>query len=109
LLSLWQVLIAAPAADPDFIIGWLLYRDANTVGWVHVRPGETRRKGIARKLLDRAGIEKGIVTVPFLPTRLEDADGSFSRLAQAAGYELRFRPYLPLMAALEVARAMEAA
>jgi hypothetical protein len=106
LLSLWQVAIAAPAHDPDFILGWLLYKDAHTVGWIHVRPGEPRRKGIANKLLQHAGIVSGEIEVPFLPTKLEGVEGSFSNFAKAHGYELRFRPYMPLMEVLNVERAV---
>ena len=105
LLASWTTLIATPVDDSSVILAWLLFRDPTTVAWVHVRP-EIRRKGIAAQLLAHAGIVKGELLTPFLPTKLEGAEGSFSNLSKAHGYTLRYRPYLPLQIALDDARAL---
>lgn len=105
LLASWTTLIASPTGDPAFIVGWLLYRDPKAVGWIHVRPG-VRRRGIAGTLLQHAGITKGEISTPFMPSKLEGADGSFLNIARSHGYELRWRPYQPLQVALDDARAL---
>ena len=105
LLSSWNCSIAAPLDQPEFIAAWLLYRDANTVGWIHVRP-TLRNKGLAAALLEQAGINRGRVVAAFLPTDLEGATGSFVTVAKEHGYTIRFRPYLPLQSVVDDFRAL---
>lgn len=83
----WTALAATPTDDADTVIGYLIFRDVRTVGWVHV-VRDWRDRGVARALFAQAGISPGVVACPFLPPEVaKDASGR--------GWVLRFRPYLP--------------
>lgn len=114
ILAAWEVLVATPVDDPDTVIGFLVYRDPQTVAFVYVRsqfrskidPEDGKRKGggIARALLAHAKIERGApggfvpeIACAFMITKMDGHRGqAFPALAEAKGYRLRFRPYLPL-------------
>lgn len=54
LLLSWSCIVAVDP-DTDTILGWLLYRDRETVGWIFTKPWY-RGRGIARALLNHAEI-----------------------------------------------------
>lgn len=87
LMLRWTTAVAVDPEDTTMILGWLIYRDAHTVGWLFVRP-ELRAKNLARALLSQANVESGTVVTPFAPTRLKWLD---------ARYAIRFRPYLAMV------------
>lgn len=87
LSPLWRALVATPEGDPGTVLGYLVWRDASTVGWLHTLRF-WRGKGVARALLAQAGVSPGVVSCAFLPPNMAQA-------ATARGWTLRFRPYLP--------------
>lgn len=91
----WSAVVATPEDDADTVLGFLVYRDAQTVGWLQTRR-PWRGTGVARALLASAGVARGTLACAFLPPEV-------ARLADARGYTLRFRPYLPDVAADEMA------
>jgi ribosomal protein S18 acetylase RimI-like enzyme len=101
-LATYQVLVAADTRDVDSVLGFIVYRDSTTVGFLYVR-SQFRRGGIGLALLKHAGIERGTVeplpeiACPFMVTRMDGLRGqAFGALAESKGYRLRFRPYLPM-------------
>lgn len=96
LSPLWRAIVAAPDGEADPVLGYLVYRDEATVGWLHVIR-EWRKKGVARALLAHAGIQRGQVACAFLPPEV-------AKEATKRGWTLRFRPYLPDIAMDEQAQ-----
>lgn len=91
LLARWQTLVAVAADDADHILGWLCYRDARTVAYVHVKRW-FRGRGVARALAAAAGLELGRpLTTPFVHTRAE---------MRVRGLSTVFRPFLVVEEAL---------
>lgn len=86
----WTTLVATPPDDWDSVLGFLVYKNATTVGWLHALSfgGFGRRKGVAGALIERAGIVRGVISCAFLPPE-------FAKRASQYGWTLRFRPYLP--------------
>jgi ribosomal protein S18 acetylase RimI-like enzyme len=78
-LKRWPCIVAADP-ETDTVLGWLLYRDPETVVWLWVKPW-CRRSGVAKALLQHACIS----------SRPELA---FPTRDQIAGYAHRLRPYL---------------
>lgn len=83
----WRTMVATPQDDSGTVLGYLVWRDAATVGWLHTLRF-WRGKGVARALLAQAGVSPGVVACPFLPPEVAKA-------AKERGWTLRFRPYLP--------------
>ncbi len=79
LLDRWPCLVAADS-ESDSALGWLLYRDSNTVGWLFTKPWY-RRHGFAHALLQHAGISPH----PLI---------AFPTTDRVSGYVPRFRPFL---------------
>jgi hypothetical protein len=83
----WRALVATP--DGDEVLGFLVYRDAQTVAWLQVKR-IYRGRGVARALSAEAKLSTFALDVAFMPDR------------KRAGWpQLRFRPYLPDVAALD--------
>lgn len=97
-----RLLVAMPVDSPADIIGFILFDPPAVVSFVYVR-NDMRRGGVATALLHEAGIAKGDVETPFLTTKINGSN--FPRLAEAKGYRVRFRPYLPLEIAATLFRA----
>lgn len=114
IVATYTILVATSAEDPDTILGFLVYRDANTVAFVYVRswarsqpdpqsPGKRTGGGIARALMTHAGIARGgfgtrreaaEIACAFMTTKLDGSKGkAFAALVEEKGYRLRFRPY----------------
>ena len=85
----WRALVATP--DGDEILGYLVYRDEGTVGWLQTKR-IYRGRGVAQALCERARLSPHVLDVAFMPDR-----------RRADWPTLRFRPYLPDLAALETA------
>lgn len=96
LLRSWRSAVAV--ADGE-LLGWICWRDSHTVAWVQVK-STVRERGVALALLEHAGIGRGEIECPFLPTGTP-AIRNFPKLAATKGYTLRFRPYLPFAVAGE--------
>jgi GNAT superfamily N-acetyltransferase len=97
----WQTLVATPEEDAPTILGYIVCRDARTVAWVHVLRF-WRGRGVARALLEQAGVSPGVVSCPFLPPHV-------AKVAAASGWTCRFRPYLPDVELENAARRVAAA
>lgn len=83
----WRTLVATP--DGDEVLGFLVYRDAGCAAWIQVKR-IYRKRGVARALVNAAGLSTFILDVAFMPDR------------RKAGWpQLRFRPYLPDVAQLD--------
>lgn len=113
IVATYQILVATSAEDPDTILGFLVYRDANTVAFVYVRSwarsrfdeklGRRAGGGVARALLAHGGIARGgfgtnreaaEIACAFMVTKIDGMKGkAFPALAEEKGYRLRFRPY----------------
>jgi hypothetical protein len=94
-VTLFSIAVATPTADSNTILGYIAYQGPNIVGFIFVRPGLPRRKGLAEKLIAHAGIAKGEIISPFLVTNRFDGV-TFPKFAESKGYTIRHRPYLPL-------------
>lgn len=84
----WRALVCI---DPehDEILGSLVYRDAGCAAWLQVKR-QYRKRGVARALVNAAGLSTFCLDVAFMPDR------------RKAGWpQLRFRPYLPDVAQLD--------
>lgn len=103
-LATYRTLVATPEGQPDEILGYIAHDGAHVVGFLYVKEA-LRGKGIARALLNSAGIEKGEVVTPLLVTKLPGA-GNFPKLCEAHGYTVRFRPWMVLS---QMAAMLEAA
>lgn len=117
-LATYQALVATPVDAPDQILGFLIYRDPETVAFIYVRSqlrskpvdhavknGRRTGGGIARALLAKAGIARSKpgearppeISCAFMVTKMDGVYGqAFPALAESKGYRLRFRPYQPL-------------
>jgi hypothetical protein len=84
----WRTLVCL---DPEFdeVLGFLVYRDAGTAAWLQVKK-KYRKRGVARALVNAAGLSTFCLDVAFMPDR------------RKAGWpQMRFRPYLPDVAQLD--------
>jgi GNAT superfamily N-acetyltransferase len=91
----WKTVVATPEDDGSTVLGYLVFRDATTLGWLHVLR-YWRGKGVARALLNYAGAVRGSLSCAFISPAV-------AKWAGPKGYALRFRPYLPDIAAAETA------
>jgi GNAT superfamily N-acetyltransferase len=83
----WRTLVATP--DGDEVLGFVVYRDTSTAAWLQVKR-IYRKRGVARALVNAAGLSTFCLDVAFIPDR------------RKAGWpQLRFRPYLPDVAQLD--------
>lgn len=84
----WRALVCL---DPEFdeVLGFLVYRDAGCAAWLQVKK-KYRKRGVARALVNAAKLSTFCLDVAFMPDR------------RKAGWpQMRFRPYLPDIAALD--------
>lgn len=95
LLVAWDVTVASAPDDPDELMGWICARKPDAVAWLYVKP-QYRRAGLGAALLEHAGIGR-YVDLAFAPTKLFGQP--FMAVASAKHYQVRHRPYLPLIAA----------
>lgn len=95
LLITWDVTVAVAPHDNNELMGWICSRAPDCVAWLFVKP-QYRRAGLAKALMTHAGVGKFIVA-PFVPTKLFERP--FMAVASEHGYQIRFRPYLPAVAA----------
>lgn len=98
MLIVWPTTVAEAG---DELLGWLCAKAPDHVAWLYVKP-DFRRRGVARALLDHAEIGKQVST-PFMPTKSIDERTSFHAFTKARGYQVHFRPYLPLQQVAKVA------
>jgi ribosomal protein S18 acetylase RimI-like enzyme len=82
----WHVSVLCFDDLADEIIGWVLWRSPTEIGWIDVK-GSYRGQGLAKRLLDHVGVERGNVACAFLTRKATMA-------AQRRGFVLWFRPYL---------------
>jgi hypothetical protein len=98
-LATFSAAVLTTPKDPNTILGFIVWK-GQTVAFVYVRDG-VRRKGFGRKLIEHAGIKTGVIEAPFLVTKIDPPHpgarpGTLTALAKGRGFELHFRPYLPL-------------
>lgn len=95
LLVAWDVIVAAAPHDGE-LLGWICSsRAPDSVAWLFVKP-RYRRAGLGRALLKHAGLGR-YIDLAFAPTKLFEQP--FMKVASAKGFQIRHRPYLPLIAA----------
>lgn len=100
LLATYQTTVAVSTDDPSTIVGFIVYRDPNTVAFIYVRSqfrkfSALNPKGmIATALLKHAGIQKGEVFCALMVTKFNGKN--FAQFADERGYRVRFRPFSPL-------------
>lgn len=100
LLIAWDVKVAESGGE---LLGWVCTKAPDVVAWLYVKPF-VRRRGLARVLLDAAGLARTAsgalrtVLAPFVPTKLFEEP--FQGVAKRHGYNVRFRPFLARAAAL---------
>ncbi len=102
----WRLTVACPEGEEDTILGFVLYGVGfriPTVAWLQVR-GPWRRHGIGKALAAHAVGAKfpPEVHTAFMVQRIGPGSPSLVDLAVLHGVSLRFRPYVPLQAALDV-------
>lgn len=100
LLATFTTLVATPDGETDEILGYVVHDGPRTVGFLYVREA-MRRKGVARALLDKAGVGSGEVVAPLMVSKLAGV-GNFPRWAETKGYTVRFRPWMSLQLAAEI-------
>jgi len=93
IFAVYSTVVAVADGDGDTILGFVTFRSPTEVAFVYVRE-RFRGHGIARGLLDYAGIKRGEIYCALMVTKL--AGASFAKSAQLKGYRLLFRPYIPL-------------
>lgn len=94
LLDAWGFLVAVEP-ETDEVLGFIVSGSGNRVGWLQVkRP--YRRLGVARLLVAAAGIQRGDVLTPFFLPGKTDSGTRIDHLASSHGFELKFRPWMPL-------------
>lgn len=102
ILATFKILVAAPETDPGTIIGYIVFESPTVVAFIYVRSqfrselkdGVRQGGGVARSLLQAAGVKKSEIECPLMVTGLNHEN--FPLLASKKGYKLRFRPYMPL-------------
>lgn len=95
----WKLITACPDYEQDEILGLLLYRPAQPrqrAAWMSVKPA-WRGRGVGTSLLKAAGIRAGEVDCAFM-------DPAVAKRAERHGMTLRYRPYLPDIAAWDAVR-----
>lgn len=93
-MASFDTLVATPDGDEDEILGYLIHDGPSKVAMLYVKEA-VRGRGLARALLDSAGIQQGEIICPFVTTKLAGV-GNFPKFAESKGFVLRHRPYLPL-------------
>lgn len=91
LLIAWDTTVAE-APDGE-LLGWIC-SSAPRVAWVFVK-SEFRRKNVGRALLEHAKLGRTL-DAAFVPTKAPDGE-SFAAFMKRRGYNVHFRPYLPLV------------
>jgi hypothetical protein len=83
----WKITIAHEESVPDEILGWIAWRDSQTIGWICVK-GPVQSRGVAHSLLSYIGcdVSREICSAFVTPEALA--------MAKKKGIKLRFRPYL---------------
>jgi GNAT superfamily N-acetyltransferase len=104
-LATFDAAVVTPTNDQNTILAFIVWRE-KVVAFLYVR-ARLRRKGFAAQLLKHAAIAPGPLDVPFMVTKIPggSADGGPAKLpdiARRAGFELHFRPYIPLQIASEL-------
>lgn len=100
----WTTSVAVDPESPDVIFGWITWRPTESatqplVAWLQVRR-QWRRRGIGKALTEHAGVSKGELEVGGMVRRVDGPGSPFLvDLAEKAGVTLRYRPFLPLLAA----------
>lgn len=102
LLVAWDVTVAEAEHDGE-LLGWICAQKPDRVAWLFVKPAY-RRAGLGRVLLRQAGIGR-YVELAFAPTKLFGQ--SFMAVAGAKGFQIRHRPYFPLIAAHAIQEAAD--
>ena len=83
----WKITIAHEESVPDEILGWIAWRDSQTIGWICVK-GPVQSRGIAHALLANIGCDVSREICSAFVTQEALA------IAKKKGLKLRFRPYL---------------
>jgi GNAT superfamily N-acetyltransferase len=104
-LATFSAAVVTPANDPNTILGFIVWR-AGVVAFLYVRE-RLRRKGFATQLLKHADIRAGAVDVVFMVTKVPGAGvdggpGKLPAMARAAGYDLHYKPHIPLQLQAEI-------
>lgn len=94
LLVIWDVTVAVAPHDGE-LMGWICAKAPDYVAWLFVKP-RYRRAKLATALLQHAGIGR-FIEAAFVPTKLFGQP--FMHVASAKSFQIRYRPYLPLIAA----------
>ena len=89
----WNVVVLYETDVPDETIGWAAYRATDELFWLAIKP-RFQRLGMARELLRLIGSGRELY-VPFADPRLVS-------VARIRGYDLRLRPYMPLVKVIDV-------
>lgn len=106
----WRLVIAHPEGEPDTILGFAMHGIGfrfPSIAWLQVR-GPFRRHGIGKALLHHIfgpDLPKELHTA-FMVQSIDTNSPPLTTLAQQHSITLRFRPYLPLQAALDNAQRM---
>ena len=100
LLVIWDVTVAVAPHDGE-LMGWICAKAPDHVAWLFVKP-RYRRARLATALMRHAGIGR-FVEAAFVPTKLFGQP--FMQVANAKSFQVRYRPYLPLIAAHEISEA----
>ncbi len=111
----WKLIAACPDSNHDEVMGMLVYRYQNNnnrnpaLAWITVKP-LYQRKGVAKALLQHAGVKSGDVDCAFLLQNVVNRRLSYKNSTEIESWEflgvltdwarqhrltLRFRPYLP--------------
>lgn len=84
----WRVTVAYVDDVPDQIVGWVAWRDPQTIGWVFSRRLHPGHQGMMGKLLEYIGCDlTKEINAAFVTPSAMDA-------ARSRHIKLRFRPYL---------------
>lgn len=100
-LATFDAAVATPTTDPDAILAFIVWRKSDgVVAFVYVRE-RLRRKGFAKQLLRHAAISPGPVDAVYNVTKVpgagaEGGPGKLPDMARRAGFEIRWRPFIPL-------------
>ncbi len=87
LLGAWNCDVAEADGVPGEVLGWILWRDKSTVGFLYVKP-LFRHHSIAGRLLSHVGLSDRPISTPFYTPFA-------GKWCKKYGITLRWRPYLP--------------
>ncbi len=84
----WRVTVAYVDGVDEQIVGWIVWRDPQTIGWVFSRHVKDGSQGMMTQLLDHIGcdLSKEINAAFVTPAAMD--------IARKRHIKLRFRPYL---------------